>query len=123
MGLAQPGCASQPTHSTDSTNPDYYVSTNGLNYDVTGTGQNEVLIVDTAGPGPVDHIESPVTVGTTVVDVYQYVTWVDDPGISGTQNLKRPDVLADMLATLSSATIARPASRWNPSSGSTCATS
>ena len=39
--------SSQPAHSTDTTNPDYYVSTNGVNYDVTGTGQNEALIVDT----------------------------------------------------------------------------
>ncbi len=31
--------SSQPTHSTDPTNPDYYVSTNGVNYDVTGTGR------------------------------------------------------------------------------------
>src|SRR4051812_34655267 len=85
--------SSQPVHSTDSSNPDYYVSSNGVNYDVTGTGQNEVLIVDTAGPGPVVHVESPVTVGTTVVDIYQYVTWVDDPGIAGTQNLKRLSVI------------------------------
>jgi len=85
--------SSQPVHSAVVTNPDYYVSTNGVNYDVTGTGQNEVLIVDTAGPGPVEHIESPVTVGTTVVDVYQYVTWVDDPGIAGLQNLKRLTVV------------------------------
>jgi hypothetical protein len=84
--------ASQPVHSTDATNPDYYVSTNGVNYDVTGTGQNEVLIVNTSS-GPVDHIESPVTVGTTVVDVYQYVTWVDDPSIPGAQNLKRLSVV------------------------------
>ncbi|MGZ6887453.1 MAG: prepilin-type N-terminal cleavage/methylation domain-containing protein [Acidimicrobiia bacterium] len=82
----------QPVHSTDPTNPDYYVSTNGATYDVTGSGQNETLIVDTDG-GPVRHIESPVTVGTTVVDVYQYVTWVDDPGIPGTQNLKRITVV------------------------------
>jgi prepilin-type N-terminal cleavage/methylation domain-containing protein len=84
--------ASQPAHSTDPTNPDYYVSTNGVNYDVTGTGQNEVLIVDSPD-GPVDHLESPVTVGTTVVDVYQYVTWVDNPSIAGTQNLKRLTVV------------------------------
>jgi prepilin-type N-terminal cleavage/methylation domain-containing protein len=84
--------SSQPTHSTDVTNPDYYVSTNGLNYDVTGTGQNEALIVDSPD-GPVDHLESPITVGTTVVDVYQYVTWVDDPAIAGTQNLKRLTVV------------------------------
>ena len=34
-----------------------------------------------------------MTVGTTVVDVYQYVTWVDDPAIAGTQNLKRLTVV------------------------------
>lgn len=84
--------SSQPVHSTASTNPDYYVSTNGVNYDVTGTGQNEVLIVDDPD-GPVEHIESPITVGTTVVDVYQYVTWVDDASIAGTQNLKRLTVI------------------------------
>jgi len=84
--------SSQPVHSTDPTNPDYYVSSDGVNYDVTGTGQNEVLIVNSPS-GPVNHIETPVTVGTTVVDVYQYVTWVDDPGIPGTQNLKRLTVV------------------------------
>lgn len=83
--------SSQPTHSTDSANPDYYVSTDGTNYDVTGSGQNETLIV--ASTGGVQHLESPVTVGTTVVDVYQYVTWVDDPSVAGTQNLKRLSVV------------------------------
>jgi prepilin-type N-terminal cleavage/methylation domain-containing protein len=84
--------SSQPTHSTDPSNPDYYVSTDGLTYDVNGSGSNETLIVDTTS-GPVQHIETPVQVGTTVVDVYQYVTWVDDPGIPGTQNLKRISVV------------------------------
>ncbi len=84
--------ATQPVHSTDPTSPDYYVSTNGVNYDVTGTGQNEVLKVDTTNGG-VQHLESPVTIGTTVVDVYEYVTWVDDPSIAGTQNLKRLSVV------------------------------
>lgn len=80
----------QPVHSTDPDNPDYWVSANGVNYDVTGTGQNEVLIV---GGNGVQHIESPVTIGTTVVDIYQYVTWVDDPAIPGTQNMKRLSVV------------------------------
>jgi PKD repeat protein len=84
--------SSQPTHSTDSTNPDYYVSTNGVNYDVTGAGQNEALIVDDPN-GPVDHLDTAQSVGTTEVDVYEYVTWVDDPGIAGTQNLKRLTVV------------------------------
>jgi len=83
--------SSQPAHSTDSTNPDYFVSSDGTTYDVTGSGQNEALIV--ASTGGVLHLESPVTVGTTVVDVYQYVTWVDDPSISGAQNLKRLSVV------------------------------
>ncbi len=83
---------SQPVHSTDSTNPDYYVSTDGLEYDVDGAGNEEALIVDTTD-GPVSHLETPVTVGTTVVDVYQYVTWVDDASIPGTQNLKRISVV------------------------------
>ena len=84
--------ASAPTHNTDSTNPDYFVSSGGATYDVTGSGLHETLIV-AAGTGPVTHIESPVTVGTTVVDVYQYVTWVDEPSIAGTQNLKRVTVV------------------------------
>src|SRR6476661_1530146 len=50
--------SSQPVHSPDPTNPDYFVSTSGVNYDVTGTGQNEALIVDSPD-GPVDHIEHP----------------------------------------------------------------
>ena len=53
------------------------------------------MIVQTSPPGPVAHIESPVTVGGTVVDVYQFVTWVDDPGISGTQDLKRVTVVVE----------------------------
>lgn len=85
---------SQPVHNTDPTNPDYYVSTNGLNYDVNGAGNDEALIVQTSPTaGPVQHLESPVTVGTTVVDVYQYVTWVDEASIPGTQNLKRISVV------------------------------
>ena len=90
MALSSAARRTAPT----TTNPDYCTSTTGpaTTYDVTGTGQNEALIIDSPD-GPVDHIESPVTVGTTVVDVYQYVTWVDDPGIAGTQNLKRLTVV------------------------------
>ena len=87
---------SQPVHSTDSSNPDYYVN-GSMNqyYDVTGNGTpNETLIVQvTPTPGPVKHLDTPVTIGTTVIDIYQYVTWVDDPAIAGTQNLKRLSVV------------------------------
>ncbi len=90
---------STPLHSVDPTNPDYYVS--GANYDVTGTGQNEALIVqDGSLPpdfpvGPIDHTDTPLstTIGTTQVDIYRYVTWVDDPSIPGLQNLKRLSVV------------------------------
>ena len=103
-------------HSTDSTNPDYYVSTNGANYDVTGAGQNEVLVV--ASTGGVQHLESPVTVGTTVVDVYQYVTWVDDPSISGTQNLKRLSVVVQYhtIPTLGGVKMFRESQVFSPGS-------
>lgn len=83
--------ASVPVYNSDPENPDHFVS--GAEYDYTGNGTLEPMIVETSPPGPVSHIESPVTVGGTVVDVYEYVTWVDDPGISGTQNLKRVTVV------------------------------
>jgi hypothetical protein len=80
-----------PVYSAESDNPDHWVS--GTSYDHTGNGDFEPLIVETDPPGPVAHIESPVTVGNTVVDVYQYVTWVDDPAIDGTENLRRVTVV------------------------------
>ncbi len=83
--------ASMPVESGDSENPDYFVS--GTSYDVTGESDFEPMIVETSPPGPVAHIESPVTVGGTTLDVYQYVTWVDDPDISGTENLRRVTIV------------------------------
>ena len=93
---------SQPVHSTDSSNPDYYVNGPANQYyDVTGTGTpgtgtpNETLVVQlTPTPGPVVHHDPTLlTIGTTVIDIYEYVTWVDDPAIAGTQNLKRLSVV------------------------------
>jgi hypothetical protein len=85
--------AAAPAHTADASYPDHGVSADGTTFDVTGKGDDEPLIVDTVTPGPVPHVESPVTVGTTVVDVYNYVTWVDDPDITGTQDLKRVTVV------------------------------
>jgi prepilin-type N-terminal cleavage/methylation domain-containing protein len=82
---------SMPVFNSDPNNPDHFVS--GTTYDYSGKGQFEQMIVETNPPGPVAHIESPVVVGGTVVDVYQYVTWVDDPTIPGTQNLRRVTVV------------------------------
>jgi type II secretory pathway pseudopilin PulG len=84
---------SMPVHNTDPTNPDHWVS--GSTYDYTGNGDFEEMIVETSPAGPVAHIESPVVVGGTVVDVYQFVTWVDDPSIAGSQNLRRVTVVVE----------------------------
>jgi type II secretory pathway pseudopilin PulG len=84
--------APTPSHSTDTTNPDYYMSADGLNYDVTGAGKNEALILNNPSPGTVDHVQSPVTVGTTQVDIYQYVTVA--AGSTSNPTLKRVTVVA-----------------------------
>ena len=80
-----------PAHTTDTTNPDYYVSADGTTYDVDGEGTIETLVVDAASGG-VLHLEDPVQVGATVMEIYQYVTWVDDPSIAGTEDYKRVTV-------------------------------
>lgn len=80
------------THSEDDTNPDWFISADGVTYDVTGTGDFEELIVDPVD-GLVLHLEDPVEVGSTVMEIYQYATWVDDPTITGTQDYKRVSVV------------------------------
>ncbi|HEY5011321.1 MAG TPA: prepilin-type N-terminal cleavage/methylation domain-containing protein [Acidimicrobiia bacterium] len=89
---AQLALATGLTKAIDPTDPDYAVSSDGTQFDVDGHGSMEPLIVD-AGGG-VLHIED-VQVGTTVMKVYQYVTWVDDPGIAGTQDYRRVTVIVE----------------------------
>jgi prepilin-type N-terminal cleavage/methylation domain-containing protein len=84
---AQLALPSALTQSTDPANPDSGVSADGTKFDVDGHGSMEPLVVDPAGG--VLHLEDPVQVGTTVMQIYQYVTWVDDPAITGTQDYKR----------------------------------
>lgn len=84
--------AEAPTHSDSSTNPDFFVSSDGAQYDVSGNGTWEDLIVDVA-TGVAPHIQDPIVVGKTTMDVYQFVTWVDAPDIPGTQNYKRVTVV------------------------------
>lgn len=84
--------SSQPVHATDTDDPDFYVSTDGTSYDYSGTGTYEPLVVDTAA-GQLLHHENPVPVGETSLSVNQYVTWVDDAGLPGTQNYKRLTVV------------------------------
>ena len=85
--------ASMPLYNSAPNNPDHFVS--GTSYDYTGKGDLEPMIVETSPPGPVEHFESPATTGGTVVDIYQFITWVDQPNIAGTQNLKRVTVVAE----------------------------
>ncbi len=90
--------ASQPSASADPADPDSFLSQSGAQYDVTGTGQIEDLIVAT-GTGPVVHLEQNVTIGDTVMDVYRYVTWVDIAGVPGTHDAKRLTVVVRFSAT------------------------
>ncbi len=85
--------ASMPLYNSAPNNPDHFVQ--GTSYDYTGKGDLEPMIVETSPPGPVEHFESPATTGGTVVDIYQFITWVDRPDIAGTQNLKRVTVVAE----------------------------
>ncbi len=81
-----------PAYASDPTNPDHFVSLDGAQYDVDGEGALEDLVVDVVSGG-VLHLEDPVQVGATVMEIYQYVTWVDDPTIAGTQDYKRVTVV------------------------------
>jgi hypothetical protein len=93
---SQVALSTAPVHSTDNENPDYEVSADGSTYTL-GTGAHEVLVVDEADGG-VLHFEDPVQVGSTLMRIYQYVTWVDDPAISGTQDYKRVTVVVEYKA-------------------------
>ncbi len=90
----QVALSSAVTKNLDAEHPDYWVSTDGNWYDVNGdeAGGVEELIVDTSA-GQVLHLEDPVQVGSTVMEIYQYATWVDDPSIAGTQDYRRLTVV------------------------------
>lgn len=94
---SQVALSSAPTHDTDASQPDYWVSADNTSFDVTGSGAFEPLVTDTVNGG-VLHIENPVQVGQTIMSIYQYVTWFDDPSISGTQNYKRVTVVVRYTA-------------------------
>jgi prepilin-type N-terminal cleavage/methylation domain-containing protein len=77
--------------SSDPTNPDSFVSSNGSQFDVTGTGQYEDLVYDPAGVG--DHFQDPVQVGAIFMKVFEYVTWVSDGTAGGTHAYKRVTIV------------------------------
>ena len=77
----------QPMHNPDADHPDFRVTTDNTSYDVED-GPTEPLLVDVVD-GALKHLDDPVTVGKTEFTVHQYVTWVDDASITGTQDYKR----------------------------------
>jgi prepilin-type N-terminal cleavage/methylation domain-containing protein len=79
--------SSAPIHSEDVDDPDRFVSNDGSQFDYSGGDTFEDLVVDETS-GQVLHIEDPVTVGATIMTVYQYVTWSDQAN-----NVKRLTVV------------------------------
>lgn len=79
--------SSQPVHDSDPNSPDSDVSLDNTQFDVSGNGDFEDLIVDDTG-GQVLHLEDPVQVGTTTMEIWQYATWFDQPN-----NVKRLTVI------------------------------
>jgi prepilin-type N-terminal cleavage/methylation domain-containing protein len=87
-----------PAYRADPTHPDHYVSTDGAQFDWDGPGPGvaEPLVFANLGAGElagVRHVEDPIAVGTTLMEIYQYVTWVDDPALPGAENYKRITVV------------------------------
>jgi prepilin-type N-terminal cleavage/methylation domain-containing protein len=66
-------------HSTDPTDPDYWVNTTNQTYDPDGSGPlAPETLVRVAGASPaLQHYQNPFVVGSTTYTVYRYVTWVD----------------------------------------------
>ena len=79
------------TQSADPTNPDYYVSSGGSTFDVTGTGQIEPLVYSPSGVA--NHFQDPVQVGSILMQVYEYVTWVSDANAGGANAYKRVTIV------------------------------
>src|SRR5262245_8295078 len=68
-------------HSTNTSNPDYWVNQNNQTYDPDGSGSlSPEAIVRVAGASPaLEHYQNPYTNGGTTYEVYRYVTWYDSP--------------------------------------------
>jgi hypothetical protein len=79
--------SSQPLHDEDPDSPDHFVSSDNTQFDISANGDFEDLIVDDAG-GQVLHLEDPVQVGTTTMEIWQYATWFDQAN-----NVKRLTVV------------------------------
>ena len=67
------------THSTASTNPDYWISSGSESFDPDGSGSMTAEpIIRTAGASPaLHHLQTPYIQGSTTFTVYMYITWFD----------------------------------------------
>lgn len=68
--------------SSNPDNPDFWVSTDGLEYDPTETGSAsayEELILEPGANPALTHFQDPVIQGNTKFRIFVYVTWVDSP--------------------------------------------
>lgn len=109
---------SLPLASSDTKNPDNRVSGSTFNLNKTGTADFDNLVVDGGGlygggtidcsitpfspcisPGSV--LSTPTSIGTVKIQIYRFVTWMDDPqcGTScpGTQDYKRVTIAARIV--------------------------
>jgi type II secretory pathway pseudopilin PulG len=80
------------THSTDPSNPDYWVNTANQTFDPDGSGPlGAEPLVRVAGAAPsLQHYQNPLLDGSTTYSVYRFVTWVDSP-TDGTGPGDKPD--------------------------------
>jgi type II secretory pathway pseudopilin PulG len=69
------------THSSDTSNPDYWINSSAQTYDPDGSGSlSAEPIVRVAGASPaLAHYQNPYINGNTTYEVYRYVTWYDSP--------------------------------------------
>jgi prepilin-type N-terminal cleavage/methylation domain-containing protein len=130
-----------PSHSTDPTNPDYYVTTAvpaALQWDRSSPTSTETLALDTSA-GSVLPVQA-WSAGNLSGQIYDFVTWSRDPncgqGCPGSQNYKRISVAVTMggglkpnpvwvssvIADPNAAPTGGPTGNGNPlkSPGSTC---
>ena len=112
---ADPSDPPVPAYNADPSHPDHNVVSEvpagePPRYRVGDSGVAEPLVI--AADGAVSHVNEPVTVGKTTLSVYQYVTWVDDPGFSvdkdpqlaGDQDYKRVTVVTTWKPVTTAAT-------------------
>jgi prepilin-type N-terminal cleavage/methylation domain-containing protein len=65
-----------PVYTADAEHPNHFIDDVGPTYDVTGAGDPEPLLIDDVN-GAIDYVEDPITVGSTVMEVYVYPTEID----------------------------------------------